>query len=629
MAANTCEGKKMYISALLTCLLSLAPSSATSTSPADTVYYETAPIEVDPIIVMGQRDPKHLSRTVNSVISLPPKSLQNSPHDNILADLQYGHASISTSTVNGVGYGVGSAGHGEVLIRGLGFSPNRGTLVLIDGRPDIAGLFGHPLPDTYRSAGLFSAELIKGGASTLYGSNAIAGVLNLESFYRPDLARFTSVELTGGSHATFSGTLRHSRRWDNFVAAAWYDYVESDNHRKDSEYFNRSGGFRLQYTGYHGFNVFLSAKYSTFDFADAGPVYQPERFTGDIQRAGFTLGIDSRSDRLSLTGRFYSSYGEHSFSDGFRSIDRNNGMSLTGRLENTVIQGLALTGGLALSYLGGSAYDGSAFVLPGDFHEYEYATHLQAEYSYEQLLQVTLGGRYVDHDRYDGHFVYQAGAVVSPGNWGSLKFSVGSAYRNPTVSESQLFLISNADSLVAEEGTFYEIGYFNRLSPHLSLETAVFWREGENLIASVSNPDPPPRNLFQNSGSYSHSGWEAALRFVHGEFFLAPSFLHLNQDNYSGSVPEDKLVLTTGAGKGRWRARMETTAAFKTASDSVGVPVILDDYVVVNLDQSLELAPSVRLKLRFENIFDTDYETVSGYPMPGVTFRAGAVVTLL
>ena len=87
----------------------------------------------------------------------------------------------------------------QVAARGLGFAPNRGTLVLIDGRPEIAGLFGHPLPDTYRKAGIYSAALVKGGASTLYGSNAIAGVLDMTSFYRPDLDRYTNLELNGGS----------------------------------------------------------------------------------------------------------------------------------------------------------------------------------------------------------------------------------------------------------------------------------------------------------------------------------------------------------------------------------------------------------------------------------------------
>ncbi len=609
-------------------MLAIILSLLTMTAPADSIIGEQEPIELDPIVVVGRREPTRLSKAVNSVLKISPQKVEIVAEDNILHHLAYSHASISVTSVSGTGFGLGPRGQGKLLIRGLGFSPNRGSLVLIDGRPDIAGLFGHPLPDTYRRAGLYSAELVKGGASTLYGSNAIAGVLNLQSFHRPDLSRYTGVEITGGNHHTFNGVARHSQRFGRTEVAGWYEYIESDNHRKDNEYFNRSGGVRMQLDRIAGFEMFLSGRYTSFDFADAGPVYDPSRSTGDIQRSGITLGMDREADRLLMSVRLYNSYGEHRFSDGFESIDRNNGLDIFAKLKRAGYQGLSLSGGISFNYLGGSASDGTAFIKTGTFSEKEYAVHAQVELDVKDLFDITLGGRYIDHDRYGGHFVYQAGAVVPTENSGSLKLSVGTAYRNPTINESQLFVISNSETLEPEDGTFYEIGYFNQFGNSISIETAVFFREGDNLITTLPNPSPPPLVKFQNIGSYNHSGWEATVRYVRGSLGISPSFIHLNQDDHNLSVPEDKLVLSGDYAVGPIHLGLEAIAAFSTASDSAGTTVVLDDYVVVNFDQRYALSDQIDLKLRFENLFDHNYQIVHGYPMPGITFRTGLAIRI-
>ena len=81
------------------------------------------PIELDPVIVTARREPIRLSRTVNSAISLTPIQLEQSGSDHILSLISKTSAGVSITSVNGSGYGLGRAGHGKLLIRGLGFSP--------------------------------------------------------------------------------------------------------------------------------------------------------------------------------------------------------------------------------------------------------------------------------------------------------------------------------------------------------------------------------------------------------------------------------------------------------------------------------------------------------------------------
>ena len=590
-------------------------------TPPDSALRADHPVELDPIIVVGKREPVRLSRAVNSALYLSPQRVAEAPSENLLEVLPAADASITVTSVRGIGYGLGPAGQGKLLIRGLGFSPNRGTLVLTDGRPDIASLFGHPLPDTYLRAGIYTAELVKGGASTLYGSNALGGVLDIQSFYRPDRPRYTNVEFTGGSWATRDIVLQHSVHTGGAVLAGWAEYLESDNERPNSTFINRGGGFRAQFNEKGRWRSFLSGKYVHFDFSDPGPTFAPARSTGDIKRAGLTFGTDYRSERFALTGRLFTNYGEHAFSNGFHSVDRNHGLDVFARLDDVFADGLAVSGGVSVNNFGGSAYDGTPAIRQGDFGVWEYAANLQFEYDQWDWLNLTAGGRFVRHDAYGGHFTYQAGAVLTPGRVGSFKASIATAYRNPTISELYLLPPANADSLKPEEGTFYEVGWFKRFGRVVSVEAASFWRTGENLIVVVPPPPPPPR--FVNSGRFSHWGFEAKVRLAFGDWWVQPSFIHLNQKELNNSVPDDKFALMV-----RWRSGplglgLESVAAFNTHSDSAGVPVVLADYVVTNVHADYRLGGVLKLRAVINNLFDTEYQTVAGYPMPGINFRLG------
>jgi hypothetical protein len=55
--------------------------------------------------------------------------------------------SVYVTRMGILGLGLGESG--SMTLRGLGGSPTTELLVVIDGRPDFMGLFGHPLPDFY------------------------------------------------------------------------------------------------------------------------------------------------------------------------------------------------------------------------------------------------------------------------------------------------------------------------------------------------------------------------------------------------------------------------------------------------------------------------------------------------
>lgn len=98
------------------------------------------------------------------------------------------------------GFGVSEGAAGTVNIRGVGQSNK--VLMLFDGQPQWAGIFGHSLPDTYVASDVERVEVIRGPGSLLYGSNAMGGVVNIITRQHNRPGRRTQARIMYGSYNT-------------------------------------------------------------------------------------------------------------------------------------------------------------------------------------------------------------------------------------------------------------------------------------------------------------------------------------------------------------------------------------------------------------------------------------------
>lgn len=182
-----------------------APAAAQDTAAADTEVTETAAPE-DAIVVTGSRlrgvtpfnSPDPIAVIDPEIASKEGKfdlasTLQSSP---IAAGSTQITAAISSNFVTN-----GGPGAQTIDLRGLG--PNR-TLVLLNGRrAGPAGTRGgvssfdlNVLPQSIAE----SVEILKTGASSVYGSDAVAGVVNIKT-----KASTNGLELNGTVSAPFGG----------------------------------------------------------------------------------------------------------------------------------------------------------------------------------------------------------------------------------------------------------------------------------------------------------------------------------------------------------------------------------------------------------------------------------------
>ena len=100
-------------------------------------------------------------------------------------------------------------------LRGVGgSSPNAGVLVLIDGMPQYAGLYGHSIADAYQTMLAERVEVLRGPASALYGSNAMGGVVNIVTRQMKEDGAKSHIRLSAGSYGTVQGELTQRIRKD-------------------------------------------------------------------------------------------------------------------------------------------------------------------------------------------------------------------------------------------------------------------------------------------------------------------------------------------------------------------------------------------------------------------------------
>ena len=163
--------------------------------PAAVVAQEAGQ-EVEQIIVTGSRIARPDFESASPIVSITADAFERTSASSVEAVVSRlpQFTPDATSTSNNPGNG----GQGNVQLRGLGPTS---TLVLVDGRRLVpANGDGVVDVNVIPSALVESVEVISGGASAVYGSDAIAGVVN---FKLRD--KFEGVQFDGGWGETESG----------------------------------------------------------------------------------------------------------------------------------------------------------------------------------------------------------------------------------------------------------------------------------------------------------------------------------------------------------------------------------------------------------------------------------------
>jgi iron complex outermembrane receptor protein len=115
-----------------------------------------------------------------------------------------------------------------VSLRGAGASGASRTLVMSDGLPLNDAFGGWVYWDRVPRAAVDRIELVRGGSSDLYGSDALSGVINVIS--RPPTQRVINAEAAYGNRDTADTTFFASDKWNSFSASVAGEAFRTDGY---------------------------------------------------------------------------------------------------------------------------------------------------------------------------------------------------------------------------------------------------------------------------------------------------------------------------------------------------------------------------------------------------------------
>jgi len=550
----------------------------------------------------------------------------------------------------------------SVFMRG---TESNHTLVLIDGieindpsTPDGAFDFANILlSDVAR------IEVLRGSQSTLYGSDAIGGVINIITKRGQGPAR-ASAAIEGGTQATFNQTAGIGG------AVGRFDYRFSVEHfNTDGESItpkrNRPAGVSAEDDGFESIKastrlglqltdnarVNLVAHYQ-FAQTDLDPSAEDPNALQNVHqffgRASAEVGL--------FDGRF-----DNRFGVAYTDFNRNNSNpadAISSAFSSSTFRGKKLKfdwqGDIALAEshvltLGletekeksnsASAFS-SGFSSETNNEARTNAAFAQIQSAFGDRLFATLGVRVDDHDRFNRKTTWRIAPTYIHRETGTkIKGSYGTGFKAPTLE--QLF----GRNFFGGFGTFQG-------NPDLKPETSRAWDVGfeqplfgDRLRFGATYFDIRIDDLIAFNDSFSSliNIDKAKTRGVEAFVSARPAPALLVRVDYTFTLAQDATTGFELLRRPHHKASLDI-AYDVTENTQISASVLytgrrtdIDSntfqriktggYTVVNLAGSYRLTDSVSLTARIDNLFDKSYEPADGFQAAGISALVGLKAT--
>lgn len=628
--------KKVYASMLLfglACHTGMAQEQLRDTLMTNRTY------KINEVVVTGARnetDVRHLSQTI-SVIGRA--QIERSMQPSLLPVLTEQIPGLFVTSRGVMGYGVSNGAAGSISLRGLSGGTAR-LMVMIDGHPQYAGIFGHPISDAYQSFLAERVEVLRGPASVLYGSNAMGGVINIVTRKMKEDGVNTNIHAGYGSYNTLETEVTNRIRKGRFSSVVSGSYNRTDGHRADMEFEQYGGYAKLGYEVTDNWNLLGDVDVTHFNASYPGPVSAP-LLDGDqrITRGMTSFALENNYQKTSGAISFFYNWGDHWINDGYtpsageepqddRFLSHDNMMGISLYQSMQLFKGNRITVGFDWFRYGGRAWNeyvsGEKVGTTSDLvdkHEDELAGYVDLRQEIRSWLTFNAGLRVDHHSRVGTEWVPQAGLAFHLPRAIELKASASKGFRYPILREMYMFPPQNPD-LQPESMWNYELAFSQRLmNGQFTYGVNVFYIDGKNLIQTLPNPNGSGM-LNQNTGQIENAGVElqAAYR-INRRWSVDGNYSYLHMKNPVIAAPEHKLYAGMNFSQGRWNVStgLQYIAGLYTQVD----PDVTENFVLWNLRAAFHANRWLDVWARGENLLAQKYEINAGYPMPRATVTAG------
>jgi vitamin B12 transporter len=539
----------------------------------------------------------------------------------------------------------GRAGIASASIRG---SQTEQILVLVDGvelNDPVKPGRGVDLSDI-SVANVDRIEVLRGPQSTLYGADAIGGVINIIT-KKGQGPVGGDVKVEAGSFNTWNERMevRGGNESGHFaVGAAREDSDGISSASEKNGNTEKDGYGRTELSGRFGwtpvdeYGVDAVVRWTKADsdydgFENGMPVDSDDRAEQDrlMVNANGRLSLADGLWRQRLGGALvdhnrndYSSMGSSAFDSQLAKVDWQNDLYLG---EHQVV-----TAGLEVEEEEAeSVYEAMGYIDRFDNHSAQNKAAYVQDHVTAGAVAAVAGMRVDDHEAFGSETTWRVAPVYTVVGTGTrIKASYGTGFKAPSLF--QLYSIYGSPDLNPETSVGWDAGVEQDLMGGLYTVGATFFH---NQFEDMIDYDFA-MSQYNNIGEAAAQGIEA--------FVAARPVTNLTmRASYTFTDTENKETGAELYRRPRNKAALDATYAFTTkargtasltyvgeSSDidyTVYQTTTLDSYILANVNAEYDLRKNVTLFGRVENLFDEEYEQVFGYGTPGRAGYGGVKMT--
>ena len=505
-----------------TTLLRLAPLTAALLAATAQAAPAPQARTLDEVVVTASGFEQAIREAPASITIITREDLERKPYHGLAEAL---------GDVEGIDIGdaVDKTGAPSISIRGM---PTDYTLILINGRRQNAA--GNVTPNAFGGtasnfippmSAIERIEIIRGPMSTLYGSDAMGGVVNIITRrVAPEWGGSVGVDTTLQQHDDFgdlySGNayLNGPLAGDVLGLAVWGGFHKREP--ADITYTQDNGTEIVPIMGanpvnYRNFNAGARLTLAAGEFNDLSleGTTNRQKYDNSAGQLG-TLGTggyaeEQRYERdqvvLAWTGRFgFGTFDASLMDSTTETIGRlvppgvpGAGMPRTLENENTVFDAKLVSGfGDHTLSVGGQYWDAKMVdgVAPAPFEFEQWALFAEDEWRFHEDFNLTLGLRHDDHSTFGSHLSPRAYLVWNAGEHWVVKGGISQGYKTPRLEQladgingfggqGRIPLIGTP-GLKPETSTTREIGVYYAGDNGFSFSAGLFHNEFEDKIAT-------------------------------------------------------------------------------------------------------------------------------------------------
>ena len=519
-----------------------------------------------------------------------------------------------TSKQNGSFGGVGT-----IRIRGASSSQ---TLVLVDGVPvnDASSPAGGYNFEYLNTSNIQSIEVLKGSQSTLWGSDAIGGVINIYT-KQPESTSFgASAEIgsfglkRGSADINFSGSnsrfrVSTSKTSVDGISKADERDGNSEDDGFESESYSMSGSIDLESLTLKGSLSYMESQveYDSYGFVtgvqDGDEKSNTDEFIGSIA-AFFDLFDGKLQNSIFISqsdiNRDYYSNGSFSFgAEGKRELIRYQG-NIEVNDFNKIAFGLESEESQVVA---------DESTIDGSFLLYEFRPN--------NKIIISTGIRNDDHEGFGSKTTRRISGTFKPSDNLIIRSSWGEGFKVPTIFQSTYFCcgatIANS-SIRPETSTSYDFGFelfFNEMNSNFSI---TYFDQDINDQINFSFGI----GGYENIDKVNSKGFEVALDYQISKLMS----LYLNYSYIDSVDGNGSSLFYVAKDSGEAGLIYEPNNSYSgsiiaryngSESSSYGK---IDSWIRFDVNGSYRLSGANELYFRIENLLDEEYQQIFGYGTP-------------